>query len=51
VVRYFDVETDPPKRGRPRIDTTLDLGGLINQIVAKAFPSDESVNWAEPERV
>ncbi len=49
VVRYFDVETDPPKRGRPRIDTTLDLAGLVDRIATKAFPSDESVNWAEPE--
>ena len=49
VVRYFDVETDPPRRGRPRIDTTLDLAGLVDRIATSAFPSDESVNWADPE--
>ena len=50
VVRYFDVETDPARRGRPRIATTLDLAGLVDRIATSAFPSDVSVNWAEPER-
>ena len=49
VVRYFDVETDPPKRGRPRVGTTLGLHGLVDRIASTAFPSDESISWAEPE--
>jgi hypothetical protein len=49
VVRYFDVEADPPRRGRPRIETTLDLADLVDRIATRAFPSDEAIDWASPE--
>lgn len=49
VVRYFDVETDPPRRGRPQVATTHDLRGLVGRIATRAFPSEEAVNWAEAE--
>ena len=49
VVRYFDVEADPPRRGRPRIDTTLDLAELVDRIAMRAFTSDEAIDWASPE--
>lgn len=51
VVRYFDVMSDPPKRGRPRIDTTLSLEGLI-RLIAERYESGGSavrIDWADPE--
>jgi len=49
VVRYFDVEVDPPRRGRPRLETTLDLAGLVDLVAARVRPTDDHINWATPE--
>ncbi len=49
VVRFFDVEADPPRRGRPRLDTTLDLGGLVDLVASKVRPTDDHINWSDPE--
>lgn len=51
VVRYFDVRQDPPKRGRPKLDTTYDLAGLVNVIAAEytAFTLGKPIDWADPE--
>lgn len=49
VVRYFDVEDSPPKRGRPRIETTLDLRGLVDRVAARVRPTEDDIEWAEPE--
>jgi hypothetical protein len=50
VVRYFDVMTDPPKRGRPRVDTTMSLSELVDGISA-CYRSGgvPDINWAESE--
>lgn len=49
VARYFDVEVDPPRRGRPRVETTMNLGGLIDLVARKVRPSAEQISWADPE--
>ncbi len=49
VVRYFDVLEDPPRRGRPRLATTMSLGELVERIAARARPTEASISWAEPE--
>ncbi len=51
VVRYFDVERDPPRRGRPKIVDTFDLAELVDVIAEKytTFTRGEPVAWAEPE--
>lgn len=50
VVRYFDVMREPPRRGRPKVESTMDLDGFVAW-VASAFvgPGDEAQSWAEPE--
>lgn len=48
VTRFFDVTRDPPKRGRPKIETTLSLDDMVNAVVAAAT-SEAMVDWAEPE--
>ena len=50
VVRYFNVEDDPPRRGRPKISTTLSLKGMVDAVLTKAFPDEDSnIEWADPE--
>ncbi|MGM0578499.1 MAG: hypothetical protein ACQEXJ_22435 [Myxococcota bacterium] len=50
VVRYFDVSKDPPRRGRPRIETTMDLAGFVDVVASRYVYSDhEPIEWAEPE--
>ena len=49
VVRYFDVTADPPRRGRPRVETTLDLAGLVARVAERVRPRDDLVDWADPE--
>lgn len=49
VVRYFDVETDPPRRGRPRVETTLDLDQWVESIAEHQAMDEASIDWAEPE--
>ena len=49
VVRYFDVETDPPRRGRPTIDSTMDLDQLVDLVASRARPGAQEIPWAKPE--
>lgn len=49
IVRFFDVLDDPPRRGRPRLDTTLDLDSMIARIATRFGTADASIDWAEPE--
>lgn len=49
VVRFFDVLDDPPRRGRPKVSTTLDLTGLVDRVAERSRPSDASISWADPE--
>lgn len=49
VVRYFDTATDPPKRGRPKLASTMSLQELVAHIAATYRPTDHEINWAEPE--
>jgi len=52
IVRYFDVKENPPRRGRPIIDTTLDLEGMVSRI-EKRFKGEDQLDraeWADPER-
>lgn len=49
VVRYFDVNDDPPRRGRPRVETTYDLPGMVDLVAARYRPGAESERWSDPE--
>jgi len=49
VARYFDVTEDPPRRGWPRVDTTLDLAGLVGRVAGAIVSDEDRVDWAEPE--
>jgi len=51
VVRYFDVmEQDPPKNGRPKLETTLSLDEVVDKI-SREYRQDpgETMSYAEPE--
>lgn len=49
-VRYFDVATAPPAFGRPRIETTIDLAGVIGRIVGDfQVDAGEVIEYVEPE--
>jgi hypothetical protein len=47
-VRFINVMTDPPRRGRPKVESTLSLARAAEQIVAEATFAG-SASWAEPE--
>lgn len=51
VTRCLDVTTDPPRRGRPRVDTTLGLDELAMAWVRHYLDAVGAAapNWAEPE--
>lgn len=50
VVRYVDVWTDPPRRGRPAIADTLSLEQVVDAIgAARAGPAPQTINWSVPE--
>lgn len=50
VVRYFDVWTDPPERGRPSTSDTMTLEQVVDAIaLARAGPAPQSINWSAPE--
>ena len=49
VIRYFDVLDDPPRRGRPRLATTLGLDDMVGRIALRFDRGDDSIDWAEPE--
>ena len=46
--RFLNVESNPPRRGRPRVEQTLDLEGVVVEFVARATFSSR-IDWAEPE--
>ncbi len=48
VIRYFNVMEAPPKRGRPRIETTLSLMDLV-ALVAQSYRTVTPMQWAEAE--
>ncbi len=49
VVRYFDVTENPPRRGRPKVATTLDLADFIDRIAGAVRPGDDHIQWADAE--
>ncbi len=51
VVRYLDVSENPPRRGRPRVGTTVDLPELVDLLVEeyRKFVGEETIDWAEAE--
>ena len=48
VARFFDTDDHPPRRGRPKVEDTLDMAGLVDRIVTKAAHESNAV-WGEPE--
>lgn len=48
LVRLMNVNSAPPRRGRPRISDTLSIREAVEQIVAQATFSAE-VEWGQPE--
>jgi hypothetical protein len=50
VVRYLDVLDSPPRRGRPLIESTLDLAGLIGRFADRQARDEiTEIDWADPE--
>jgi len=50
VVRYFDVMTDPPKRGRPLVENTMTMEEMVECILDQhAGPVRARVDWAQAE--
>jgi hypothetical protein len=49
VVRYLDVEDDPPRRGRPQLVTTSDLDGLVARWAERHAMDEAAIDWAGPE--
>jgi hypothetical protein len=49
-VRFFDVETPPPRNGRPPADTTINFGELVETIQLEVDRRNKfAPAWAEPE--
>jgi hypothetical protein len=50
VVRYFDIQRDPPRRGRPLVEETLTLDEMVARIgQAEAGPTPRETSWGEAE--
>ena len=49
VVRFMNVDSTPPRRGRPRISATMTLSEVVAEIVRNATHT-EVVEWSDPER-
>lgn len=49
VVRFLDVKDDPPRRGRPQVDTTLDLDELVARWAQRHAMDEAAIEWADPE--
>lgn len=49
VVRYFDVMQNPPRRGRPTVDSTLTLRQLVEHLAEEHAMDEAAIDWAEPE--
>ena len=48
VVRFMNVMTPPPRRGRPKVSDTLSLEEMVVEVVLHAS-GELDVQWAEPE--
>lgn len=48
VCRFMSVYTNPPRRGRPRVEATMSLEEVVNDIVKRATESVD-VQWGEAE--
>ena len=48
IVRFLDVASDPPQRGRPKVDSTLSFSEVVQTIVERATLQD-TASWSEPE--
>lgn len=48
VLRFFNVERDPPRRGRPKVLSTVDISGMVDECVTRATLS-ATMTWSEPE--
>jgi hypothetical protein len=49
-VRFFDVMTDPPRRGRPRLDTTLQLPDLVDRWAEqRQRAAGRKIDYVDPE--
>jgi hypothetical protein len=48
LVRFLDVTTDPPKRGRPKVEMTFSLAEMVDRVV-DAATHRSAVTWAAPE--
>lgn len=46
--RFLNVLSDPPRRGRPKIETTLSISQVVAQVVDAAM-SSVNMKWEEPE--
>ena len=49
LLRFLAVELNPPFAGRPRVDLTLSLEGMVRDIVSRATEAERS-DWSEPEQ-
>jgi hypothetical protein len=50
VVRYFDVHRSPPRLGRPKIETTMNLAEAVGMVAASYEESSGEIpDYAEPE--
>ena len=47
-LRFFDVSEAPPRKGRPKLDSTLSIAELVDR-VAESYRTIETMTWAEPE--
>jgi hypothetical protein len=48
LLRFFNVDKAPPRRGRPRVDETWSLKEMVSEVVSKATFS-AGIQWSEPE--
>ncbi len=51
VIRFFDVEMAPPRRGLPKVESTLSLADFVRLVVDRfeTFTTGGPINFAEPE--
>jgi hypothetical protein len=48
VTRFFNVQNSPPRRGLPRVDLTLSLEEMVDQVVSTAT-FENRITWTDPE--
>lgn len=48
IARFFNVDSPPPRRGRPKVDDTLTLDEAVAEIVSKATLT-QNMRWGEAE--